>query len=67
MPTDSPTQMLIPIDAAIYQLGGIGRSTLYRLIRSGEITKVNIGTRGFITADSLREYVERLGEAAAAV
>lgn len=42
-------------------LGGLGRTTLYELIKRGELTQVHIGRRGFITAASLERYVERLG------
>lgn len=47
-------------------LGGIGHTTMYELIKRGEIVKVNIGRRSFVTAESLAAYVERLSEAATA-
>ncbi|HEY1843002.1 MAG TPA: helix-turn-helix domain-containing protein [Mycobacterium sp.] len=47
-------------------LGGIGRTTTYELIDRGELVKVNIGRRAFITAESLAAYVDRLSEAATA-
>ena len=53
---------LISIEEAQAALGGIARSTLYGLANRGHITKVNIGRRGFITADSIHAYVERLVE-----
>jgi excisionase family DNA binding protein len=43
---------------------GIGRSTLYELIEKGELKKVNIGRRSFITAASLKAFVDRLAEVA---
>ena len=46
-------------------LGGITRPTLYRLINGGEIDRVKIGTRMFITATSLRAYVDRQMKASA--
>ncbi|MBN3458804.1 DNA-binding protein [Mycobacterium sp. DSM 3803] len=52
---------LVPIREARAHLGGIGATKLYDLIGKGELTKVNIGRRGFITARSLDEYVDRLG------
>lgn len=57
---------LVAIPEARQALGGIGRSTLYELITRGEVIKVNIGRRGFITADSLDAYVERLTSRSAA-
>ncbi|MCF6391042.1 helix-turn-helix domain-containing protein [Mycobacterium sp. MBM] len=50
----------MPIPEARYALGDIGRTTLYEMIARGDIVKVNIGRRGFITAESLGEYVDRL-------
>ena len=47
-------------------LGGVGRTTVYELIKRGELTHVHIGRRGFITTESLAAYVERLAEAASA-
>jgi hypothetical protein len=47
-------------------LGGLGRTTVYELIDRGELVKVNIGRRSFITTDSLAAYVDRLSEAATA-
>ena len=47
-------------------LGGIGRTTLYELVKQGHLTKVNIGRRGFITAESLAAYVDQLTGAAVA-
>jgi len=47
-------------------LGGIGRTTTYELIDRGELVKVNIGRRAFITTESLAAYVEKLSEAATA-
>ncbi|MCV7001142.1 helix-turn-helix domain-containing protein [Mycolicibacterium alvei] len=58
---------MVPIPEARHALGDIGRSTLYELVSRGEIVKVNIGRRGFITADSLGEYVDRLTASAGGV
>lgn len=58
------TRTLYPIPEARERLGGIGHSTIYRLINEGRITKVNIGRRGFVTAESLDAYVASLTEEA---
>lgn len=57
---------LVSIPEARAFLGGIGHTTIYELINRGELLKVNIGRRGFITAESLAAYVNRLQEAATA-
>lgn len=58
------SQKLIPIpEAREKHLGGIGTTTIYRLIKDGELQKVNIGRRSFITADSIEAYIGRLAEA----
>ncbi|MGO9508510.1 MAG: helix-turn-helix domain-containing protein [Mycobacterium sp.] len=59
-------QLLVPIPKAQFELGGVSRPTVYKLVNEGQLTKVNIGRRGFITAKSLAAYVDRLSEAASA-
>jgi excisionase family DNA binding protein len=56
-------RLLVPIPGAQYTLGGVSRPTVYDLVKQGELTKVNIGRRGFITAKSLEAYVDRLSGA----
>lgn len=58
-------RMLYPLDEVMHKLG-IGRTTLYELIDSGELCRVNIGRRALITAESLVAYVDRLNQVATA-
>jgi len=58
-------RQLVPIPEACQRLGGIGSTTIYELVSRGELVKVNIGRRGFITAASLDAYVDRLTAAGA--
>jgi hypothetical protein len=62
--TISPEQLLTPITGACTALGGVGRTKVYELVNQGELVKVNIGRRGFITTESLTAYVDRLAEEA---
>jgi hypothetical protein len=64
MDTTPDEQLLIPIPDTCTRLGGISRTTVYELVNRGELVKVNIGTRGFITAESIAAYVDRLTQAA---
>jgi Helix-turn-helix domain len=64
MQTESRPRLLVPIDDTLDVLGGIGRTTLYELVKQKKLVKVNIGRRGFITAESLEAYVDRLAGAA---
>jgi Helix-turn-helix domain len=57
---DTRVKRLVPIPEARQVLGGIGHTTVYELIKRGEIVKVNIGRRGFITSESLEDYLDRL-------
>jgi hypothetical protein len=57
---------LVSIPEARAVLGGIGHTTIYDLIKRGELLKVNIGRRGFVTSESLAAYVDRLSEVASA-
>jgi hypothetical protein len=61
----SDVNLLVPMPKAREILGGIGHSTIYALVNRGEIVKVNIGRRGFVTAESLAAYVDRLKAATA--
>lgn len=63
---DTAGRLLVPTPEARAILGGIGHTTLYELFKSGDLTKVNIGRRAFVTAKSLEAYVNRLSEAAIA-
>lgn len=63
MMADEPTRLLLDYDAARAALGGIGRTKLWDLVTQGEITRVNVGRRSFITAESLAAYVERISAA----
>jgi Helix-turn-helix domain len=47
-------------------LGGIGHTTIYELMKTGQLERVNIGRRTFITAKSLVAYLDRLCGAATA-
>ena len=57
---DTRMKRLLPIPEARQLLGGIGHTTIYELVNRGEIVKVNIGRRGFITSESLEAYMDRL-------
>ena len=62
---DIGARRLVSIPEARAILGGIGRTTVYELISRGDIVKVNIGRRGFITSESLAAYMDRLSAASA--
>ncbi len=59
-------RQLVPYDEVREVLGGIGRTTLWQLVESGELVRVKLGRRAFITAKSIDAYVDRLTEAASA-
>lgn len=62
-----PNLLLLSYDEARFvALGGISRTTLWELINRGELTRVKIGSRAFITTESIAAYVERLKVAAGA-
>ena len=61
-----PGRLLVPYDETRHKLGGIGRTTLYELFDQGELERVNIGRRGFVTAKSLAAYVDKLSAATTA-
>ena len=53
---------LVPIADAQSALGGISRTTIYRLVEEGRLQRVNIGRRSFITGDSINQYINILTE-----
>lgn len=55
-PAVAPITMRIP-DACHFT--GLGRSTLYLLIASGEIEVVKVGAATLVTTESLRSLIER--------
>lgn len=56
---------LVSIPDARAELGGIGHTTIYDLMKRRKLVKVNIGRRSFVTAESLAAYVDSLSEASA--
>jgi len=53
------TGQLLALREAQQQLGGIGRSTLYRLIESGDLPLVKIRRRSFVRAADVTALIER--------
>lgn len=49
---------LLNVDQAREYLGGIGRSLLFELLRSGELRSVRIGRRRMIPASELARYID---------
>lgn len=64
--TPPDDRLLVPIPETCSRLGGISRTMMYELIDRGDLVKVKIGRRGFVTAESIAAYVGRLTQAAAA-
>lgn len=58
------THLLVTINEACERLQ-LGRSTVYDLLRSGDLPSVKVGRRRLIAASALEQYVERLTEGAA--
>lgn len=54
--------LLLTEDQARVVLGGIGRTTFFALLKSGELRSVKINRRLFVTMDALRRYVDRLSQ-----
>lgn len=56
---------LLTVEQAAEQLGGVSRSTLYHLIRTGELHSVKIGSRRLIPAEAITDFVQTLRVASA--
>jgi hypothetical protein len=59
MDTKQP-RLLMPYLEVREALGGIGNTKLWELLEAGELERVRIGTRAFVTVESVAAYVERL-------
>ena len=57
-------RLLVPFPEAQRLMGGLGLTKTYELVHSGDLVKVNIGRRTFITRQSIEAYVDRLSAAA---
>jgi excisionase family DNA binding protein len=55
----TPPRVLLTVEAAAERLS-IGRSTMYALIKNGEITTVRVGHLRRVPADALTAYTARL-------
>jgi hypothetical protein len=64
--TKDTDRLLYSYDDAMHKLGDLGRTKFYELVDEGQLTRVKIGRRGFVTAESLGALVDRLSEAATA-
>lgn len=49
-----------------HALGGLGRTSVYQLIKSGELPTVTVGRRRFVAVQDLDEFVEQRRTAARA-
>ena len=47
-------------------LGDVGRTKVYGLMDNGELERVKVGSRAFVTSLSIDRYLDRLSDAAAA-
>ena len=63
---ETQERLIVPMPEAQRLLGGLGLTKTYDLVNRGDLVKVNIGSRGFITMKSIEAYVDRLSEAAVA-
>jgi excisionase family DNA binding protein len=56
---DVPQRVLLTVDEAAKRLG-IGRTTAFALVKSGEIASVQIGRLRRVSADAVTDYAARL-------
>lgn len=53
-------KLLLTIEETRQAIGGQGRGKIYDLMKSGQLESVLDGTRRFVLAESVRQYVEKL-------
>lgn len=54
------SRAIYSVPEAQHYLGGISRTTLYALLDSDDVKRVNIGRRAFITRKSMDDYIARI-------
>ena len=57
-PLPSPTRLALGIEEAASALG-LGRTTMFRLIKDGEIKAVKVGGRTIISMNELTDFLKR--------
>ena len=60
--TERPTHILEPIAVSpseAARLSGVGRTTVYAAMSSGELKSIKIGTRRLITVEAIRAWLLR--------
>ena len=60
--TDKTHQPLQPIAVSpneAARLAGVGRTTLYAALSSGDLKSIKIGTRRLITVDAIRAWLQQ--------
>jgi excisionase family DNA binding protein len=57
--TADPACLLLTVEQAAYRLG-IGRSTAYQLISTGQLTSIRIGHLRRVPVDALAAFVESM-------
>ena len=60
---DQPPPLAVPIAGTQRMLGGISRTSVYELFKSGQLQKIRIGKRALVTVASINALVDRLAAA----
>ena len=55
---------LFPLEEVRRRLGGIGKSTLFELLRSGRLASVKVGARRFVSGAQLAAFISTLEQEA---
>jgi hypothetical protein len=48
------------IETTQRKLGGLGRTNVFALLRSGDLRSVKIGRRRFVPDSAIQDYIDRL-------
>jgi excisionase family DNA binding protein len=53
----APARSIYPIEEVGERLGGLSHGTIYKLIRTGELSSFTVGRRRFVSASALEAFV----------
>jgi excisionase family DNA binding protein len=58
LPDDEVEQIAFPIEVAA-KISGLGRTTLFALVKSGELKSIRVGRRRLVTREALQDLLTR--------
>lgn len=62
--TDTPVREMYPVEETLDRIGGISRTTFYKLVKDGHIKTVKLGRRTFVMAEEIERFLATVRDGA---